>query len=145
MGRMRSEMSKKNEYWIPSERYLELKHFCRQYIFYMEEARRLSDPNIVAQVIKEARNRKEKICAGSYIERCVAGSIEYEDKCSLINVCAELACPELKLYLITAVSEGLGYEQLKARGIPCGKDYYYNAYHKFFYILDKKQMLMIRK
>lgn len=28
---------------------------------------------------------------------------------------------------------------LVARGIPCGKDYYYDRYRKFFWLLDKER------
>ena len=31
MSCVRSEISKKNPYWIPKHRYFELKHFCLQY------------------------------------------------------------------------------------------------------------------
>ena len=41
------------------------------------------------------------------------------------------------LIFFEGVTCGVSYGVLAARGIPCGKDYYYDKYRKFFWLLDK--------
>ena len=136
MGRMRSEMSKKNEYWIPSERYLELKHFCLQYSTWREEYIALDCIDVTAY--DRIINHGYKRFHDPTLDRVMRMN-ELDDKCSLIQKCAKKADIDIYIWLMTGVTKNLSYDQLKARGIPCGKDYYYNAYHKFFYLLDKER------
>lgn len=136
---MRSEMSKKNKYWIPSERYLELKHFCKQYSLNSEMYKAM-------QLYIRTKNYDfygKRLRQIGFEDPTLASfelANEYKKKNDLIiNCCREVIdgdC-EMMSYLFQGITEDIGYDQLKARGIPCGKDYYYECYHKFFYILDK--------
>ena len=40
-------------------------------------------------------------------------------------------------WLFAAVTEGISYPILEARGIPCGRDYFYLRYRKFFWLLSQ--------
>jgi hypothetical protein len=132
-------MSKKNEYYIDPERYLELKHFCKQY-------RHNSEMYMMMQLYIRTKNydfyggRLRQIGFTDPTASSFELANEYRNKNDLILKCCRDALNndcEIIPFLLEGVTEDLGYEALKMRGIPCGKDYYYNAYHKFFYILDK--------
>ena len=55
----------------------------------------------------------------------------------MIIQCCKDADSYIWTWLLEGVTEGLSYGSLQARGIPCGKDYYYDRYRKFFWLLDK--------
>lgn len=135
MGRMRSEMSKKNKYYIDPERYLELKHFCLQYKKMKEEWSNAELFGGKAFIFV----RDEKNMKGSIVETTAEHCEDIFNRFHMIDECAMSACFDIWTWLVKGVSEGLSYDKLKARGIPCSKDYYYDAYHKFFYILDKER------
>ena len=137
MSRMRSSMSKKNKWYIDPERYLELKHFCLQYNKWNDA---VHDYNLY---------RMSRTCMSGHVDKRIAESdptadfvINYQEnnfRRILIEGCALEANRSIHDWIVMGVANGLGYEQLKARGLACGKDYYYEAYHKFFYILDKRR------
>lgn len=56
----------------------------------------------------------------------------------VVRCCKEADC-YIWTWLLEGVTEGVGYEVLRARGITCGKDYYYDRYRKFFWLLDKER------
>ena len=131
MSRMRSSMSKKNKWYIDSERYLELKHFCRQYKTWHS-----MDYSFV-----KSRDYS-RIPSGRLADPTpllMKDIVKNQKKVNMIQECCRMADIDIWTWLLDGVTEGLSYDQLKARGIPCGKDYYYDAYHKFFYILDKER------
>lgn len=56
----------------------------------------------------------------------------------MIEQVAEETDYVLANYILRAVTEGISYELLNARcGIPCSKDYYYELYRRFFWLLNK--------
>lgn len=136
MGRMRSEMSKKNKYWIPSERYLELKHFCLQYPAWQKEYVALDCVDVT--VYDRIVNHGYKRLHNPTLDRAMRMK-ELDDRCTLIYNCAKKADIDIYSWLMIGITRNLSYDKLKAHGIPCGKDYYYNAYHKFFFLLDKER------
>ena len=129
----RPELSNKNPYWIPKERYYELKHFCLQYVTwkkmlsamnayprirYLEVPDGLTDP--VVQLV-EHRERYFRLV-------------------QMIEDSANETDPVLGKDILRGVISGCSYEVLNAnRTIPCCKDIYYELYRKFFWILDKKR------
>lgn len=40
-------------------------------------------------------------------------------------------------WLLKGVTMEVSYSDLRAAGLPCSKDYYYERYRKFFWHLDK--------
>ena len=135
MSRMRSSISKKNKWWIPSERYLELKHFCLQYETWIERRKDiiLSMPNSSEMEIGRGNVKTDPIV------KAVIAAKYYEDLVIIVVSSCKKASEDIWWWILEGVTKDLGYEELRARGIPCGKDYYYEAYHKFFYILDKER------
>ena len=132
----RPELSKKNPYHIPKQRYYELKHFCLQYDDW-KKALTLIDgwqvaPDDISGIIKgnppESQTERQAL-ARVYYSRC----IDTVDKCI-----AELDTI-LAPYIKQGVTEGTGYNGLQANGCPCCKEIYYEYYHYFFWLLSKER------
>ena len=137
MSRMRSQMSKKNKYYIPKERYLELLHFSRQYDSFHDQKVQLDW--ISYSYIESAKIEGRK---DGYKDRIAELAIEMsalDYKIDIIRKSAYEADPQIFSWILCGVTKGFSYEEMKFQGLPCGKDYYYERYHKYFYILDKKR------
>lgn len=55
----------------------------------------------------------------------------------MVVKCCKEADESIWTYIFEGVTCGVSYGVLVTRGIPCGKDYYYDKYRKFFWLLDK--------
>lgn len=135
MSRMRSSMSKKNKYYIDPERYLELKHFCMQFHTWRAERDAIGLSSLTSMDPFKLTGDASHFM--DIVSKQAMATEELDKKIDLVINCCQEAKHAIWKYLLQGVTEGVSYEILKARGIPCGKDYYYEAYHKFFYILDK--------
>lgn len=131
----RSEISKKNPYWIPKHRYFELKHFCLQYPDWKNEyaallgVDSLSSLNFSKTRLKNMADRT----SDSAIRR-----LYFSDRMRMIEQSAIDADPDIFEYLLKGVTAGYSYTYLKTCcDIPCSKDFYYDRYRRFFWLLDK--------
>lgn len=129
---IRSEVSKKNIYWIERHRYYELKHFCLQYPFWKRAyseidglCRRYTDP--IKTVSPET----------SQTERLAEDMLYYSEKIKMVENAAAAADSVLSDYILKAVTRGYSYDYLKSKlGIPCCREVYYQLYRKFFWLLN---------
>jgi len=104
---VRAEVSKKNPNYISKHRGYELKHFCLQY---PEWKRQFND----------------------------TADIFFKTRIEMVNNTAKETDPVLSAYILKGITENRSYDYLRnMMNIPCGKDYYYKLYRKFYYILDK--------
>jgi len=55
----------------------------------------------------------------------------------MVEQSVKIAGGEISEYLLRSVTEGKSYPELMADGIPCGRDYFYERYRRYFYLLDK--------
>lgn len=129
---IRSTISKRNKYWIPKHRYLELRHFCLQYPEWKRDLREyswrssgvISQGNEWSDPTSKAAERRERA------NRSVA----------MVEKCAKASSNELWAYLLKAVTQDLSYVALRMIDeIPCGRDMYYECYRRFFWLLDKSR------
>jgi len=128
--KVRPEISRRKEYWLPKHRQLELVHFCLQY---PEWKQLMSD----LDGCPSGQRFTERVQGGmksSPVEQIVERRMELEAKIEMIEDAAKEAAADLYPYLLRGVTDGIGYEML---GIPCCKDVYYRIYRKFFWILDR--------
>ena len=136
-GRVRAEISKSNPYWIPKHRLYELKHFCLQYPEWQKAY------NALLGVSGRAFSTdpiKKTIRFSSPTERTGMLRAYYSRNMELVRTAAERTDPTLSEYIFLGVTEGWSYDILKARfNMPCGKDTYYDAYRRFFWILSKER------
>lgn len=135
---IRPELSDKNPNYISRHRYYELKHFCLQY---PEWAKSLSYLNQLDGFQKS--NLKEIKSGNSYnnmIADLVTSRVYLERRMNLVKEAAENASDEICDYIFKAVTEGKSFDYLKTMlDIPCGKDFYYTRYRRFFWILSKQR------
>lgn len=132
---VRANISRKNKYWISKHRHYELKHFCLQYPTWKYEYEFLNIPTISTSVL-------DGLPSGSSISDPTANSvvnkISYAERIQLIEDTVMKTDKYLYEYLLRAVTEGLSYTYLKTRlKMPCGRDYYYEKYRKFFWLLSE--------
>lgn len=120
---IRSEVSKKNPFWIPKHRYYELKHFCYQFWDWQE--RRASLDGLATRDNREPTEPEA-------IERAIL-----DTKIKMVDT-AHDAAGEFEDVLLRGVTKGLTYDQMNARTpIICCREKYYRMYRKFFWMLDQ--------
>lgn len=125
--KVRTELSRSNKYYISKNRRLELKYFCLQYkeweSYLREYYLRYGTTEFSDPTGEEAVKR-----------------VLYSKYMSLVNEISKIAGGEISEYLFKAVTEDLSYINLRTmHSIPCGKEFYYERYHKFWYLLSQKE------
>ena len=133
---IRPELSKRNKYWISRHRYYELKHYCLQY----NEWKKLylaMTPSIQSPKFSRGEKlEKQNDPAGEL----AAKRADLALKMQLVEETAICTDRELYSYILAAVTEGRSYTYLKTvMSIPCSKDYFYERYRKFFWLLSKSR------
>jgi hypothetical protein len=131
MSDIRSKISEKSPYYISKHRYLELRHFCMQYDEWKQQLEKLSwygqaGDGISSGIGKPVEKMTEK--RGSYLRR-----IEMVEQS-----CIE-ADSDIYKWILISVTDGVPYSGLRAHGIPCSRDYFYDRYRKFFWCLDRNR------
>lgn len=133
---IRPVVSRSNPFYISKHRYYELKHFCLQYPEWKRE---------YSQLLQEATPR-DSICK-------VQKTTQHSDKTAdlavqmasikrsmdLIEDTVKEVGNGITKYLFACITEGIGYSKLCARGVPCSKEYFYERYRAFFWLLDKRK------
>lgn len=133
---IRSELSKKNVYWIEQHRYYELKHFCLQYPLWKRAYAEIDG-------ICRQNNESEVKTASpdtSITEKYADDMMYYSERIDMVEKAANDTDPFLSKYILKAVTEGYSYEYLKSKlDIPCCREVYYQLYRKFFWILNSSR------
>ncbi|MBO7449408.1 MAG: hypothetical protein J6U54_03480 [Clostridiales bacterium] len=124
MGKVtQTELSKRSRFWIPKNRYYELKYFCLQY---WDWQRRRAELDGIA-----TRERREPT-ESEAIEKA-----ELDAKIRDVLTTCETAGGFVSLELLTGVTKGLSYDVMNTRHlVPVGREAYYVIYRKFFWMLD---------
>lgn len=137
---IRNEVSKRNKYYIPKHEYLMLKHFCLLYPERKKEYLELSRSG-VANYILDGMPRGTDVS-----DRTAAVAIrmaQIKENLRIIEEAAEQADPYISKFILKAVTDGYSFTYLKTvMEIPCERDYYYERYRRFFYILSHKKQLL---
>lgn len=134
MAYLKSELSTKNKYWIPKHRYYELKHYCLQYPHW----KKLYSSLEFKMEVDESGIRSSE--PGKPTEKYALIRAGCKNAMELVERTCRDASSELCGYLLRAVTEGIPFIKLQTLyQIPCGKDMYYDAYRKFFYILSQRR------
>lgn len=129
----RSELSKRSKYWMPRNRYLELKNFCLQYKDW-----KLAIKEIALLKAHIAQNTSGIL--GDPTEQMAIKRLRYERNIQLVEDTAILADPTIAKWLLKGVTENYSYEYLHYKlDLPAGRDLYYDRYRRFFWLLDQRQ------
>lgn len=138
---MRPEISERNPYWIPRERYYELKHFCRQYPVWKKAYNTLDGlskrPSDSLEIWKKHKN-------GGHVSdptaRIAEAKANFSRKIEMVENCIRNTDSVLYPYIIKYVTIGCSYDALKVKdNIPCGRDFFYDRIRKFFWFLSKER------
>ena len=128
MGSMkvRTTLSKKSDYYISKNRRMELKYFCLQY----DEWK-----GYLAWIDGRGGTDEWSDPTGEEAVR----RIIFARNVQVVDDAANVAGGDIASFLKVAVTKDLSYVELKTKyEIPCGKDYFYDRYHKFWFILSRK-------
>ncbi len=127
----------KKKYEISKHRFLELYHYCMQYREWLDELNYMTDTVKGLANMEGTRSSGE---AGSATEWLVIRRMKLRKKCEIIEQTAAESDPTIYPYIIEGVTnEYATYKYLKqAKGIPCGKDMYYDRRRKFYWLLSQK-------
>lgn len=133
--RVKSELSKSNEYHISRHRYHELKHFCMQYPEWKREIDAVGmypQRNLIDGSIRHS--------IGSPVEAYIEKVERYRNYIGMLNRVADSTDPVLGKYILAGVTIGIPYDIVKMRfDIPICREKYYRLYRKFFWILDQER------
>lgn len=126
----------RKKYSLSKYRFRELFYFCQQYQEWQEELKQLTDTVKCIEIsdMPKAANNADQT------SDLVLKRVELQNKIELVENTAEETSKELKPYIIKAVTNySVSYTYLRQRmGIPCGKNMYYEARKKFYWLLDRK-------
>ena len=119
-------VTKKNQFWLPKNRYYELKYFCLQFWDWQKRRAQLD-----GMATRENRDPTES----EAIERA-----ELSEKIQKVMTCCKLAAHQYDDYMLTGVTKGLSYDTMAAKKVlPMSRDAYYVLYRKFFWLLDSSR------
>lgn len=121
---IRAEMSSKNKYYISKHRYYELKHYCLQYNEWMEEWRSIAgfSNGLIFDPTSSAAIKRDELTA----------------KMKQVEAIALSTDDSIGEYIFEAVTTEKTYTYFKTvKNIPCGKDFFYERYRRFFWLLDR--------
>lgn len=136
INQQRAELSKKNPYWIPREKYYELLYFTRQYDTMRQEIRELR--RAYPELSMEERVKSSDI--SNPVEKAAQRIEELHDKMTLIEDTVREVGPDIYKWLLVGVTTMRSYEYLNKRmGMPAARNTYYDRYRKYFYYLAQKR------
>lgn len=124
----------KNKYNISKYRFRELYYFCLQYEEWKQE---LKEKRKALKAIQYS-GMPSSGSPGNPTEQIGIDCAELSAKCAIIEAAAKKADPELRDFIIYAVTHAdISFEFLKVqKEIPCERDRYYNSRRKFYFVLD---------
>ena len=129
MSEIRTSISIKSPYYISKHRYLELKHFCLQYEEWKKELKLVNYFGSYGGEVKSFDISKP-------VERAVEIRERYLRQIEMVEQAALEADGDIYEWILKSVTCGVPYGGLRASGIPCSRDYFYDRYRRFFYILS---------
>ena len=110
-------------------------HICRQYPSWIAELRIQPD---TSKAITYDRDRVQTSISGDSTADLAMRRTELARKAKLLEDTAKTVAGGMAEWLILGVCYGMTYYQLQERGIPCGKDLYYNMRRKFYYQMSQR-------
>lgn len=109
--RIRSEVSKKREYWLPKHRQLELAHFCLQYPEWMDRLDSLNGYLVSGRSVVKISEKNGSVWKP--VEEIVEERILLEEKIRMVESAAKKAADDLYGYLLKGVTESITLEPLE--------------------------------
>lgn len=130
------EITEKSPWWIPRQRYYELKHFCLQYPDWKIQLKILDGIQYQAPYTDMPKNAVMEFQDPTGDSASKRASLSR--RIEMIERAADEAGADLSNYILKGVTEGISYSILQLKlSVPCNRNEFYDTYRKFFFILDK--------
>lgn len=130
------EIADDSPWWIPRERYYELKHFCMQYPDWKVMLRLLDGMQHPVPLNDIPRTETNEVADPVGDNAVIRASLS--KRCDMIESAAKEAGADIYSYVLKGVTEGIPYSVLRMKAsMPCCRNEYYDRYRRFFWILDK--------
>ena len=134
----KTELSKKNQFYISKHRYLELKHFCLQYPEWVEELREID--GMVGRGGGEIKGDRQASDPTAY---AAMRRMILQKNIDLVRRAVQETDSSLFYWLFLAVTEERSYTYLReVKGIPCCREVFYKKYREFFYVMSRIYLLL---
>lgn len=134
MPTLKAALSQNNPYWIPKERYYELKYFCLQYPHWKVAYHNLNGLEKHSDYVTAPSNPYSSDPTAKTASR----RSYFSDRMDMVKKAAIETDSVIGSYIFKAVINGFSYDVINAReSVPCSRCTYYELYRKFFFILDK--------
>lgn len=126
-----------DKYGINKYQFLEVKYHCLQYPEWRRELAELTNTIKAMQYGQEGKGSPSQASA---TERLAIRRVELEEKCKRVEQTAIEAAPDFYQWLLEGVTTDYAtYRYLRdAKGMPCGKNMYYEGRRRFYYLLSTK-------
>ena len=136
MARVRSRFSRNSKYYISKSAFLTVYHYCHNYPEWAK---------LHAEGVGLSRGEGDGGTSG-ISDRTSSKAIRLADlyeKIERIRQTAYDAEPLLHPYLLMYVThEDMTFDKLKAKGLPCERNMFYDRRRKFYWMLAKKMNLL---
>ena len=132
---MRSEVSKKNRYWLDKEKYMELYHACHQYQRWKDEYTLLDGKRGF-----ENDGGTHERSTDSPVENVAIRRAQLAEYMKMIEDTAKETDPFLWEYIFRGVTDPtvtVTYLQ-EIMGMPCSHNTYYARKRRFYWLFSKK-------
>lgn len=138
MVTIRNDISKKNKFWVPKYRYMELKYMCMQYEQMKKDYAALS--NSVKAISMDGMPRGSG--NGRPTEDIAIRRMMIAEKISAIDKAASEAAGQglLRKMMMYSIVNEVAYDYLELhfkKIVPVSRKTFYQKRRKFFWILDK--------
>lgn len=132
MGKMRTKFSKKSKYYISRHAFLTVYHHCMMYPDWVREYTEMVG----------LRGVKQDSGGGGIGDPTASQAMrlkDLSDRIELIRQTAFDAEPLLYPYLLDGVTDDeMTFDRLKAKGMPCERDMYYDRRRRFYWMMSRK-------
>ena len=123
-------LSKKSPYYLDRERLLAAVHYCRCYPIWKRQYNSIDGwHSIIMDDLPHGTD------VGAPTERDALKRSEIKDKMEIVEKACKNAGEEIYMWLLLGVTEGLPFYNLELKGIPCGKDMYYDRRRKVYFLV----------
>lgn len=136
MTKIRPVLSTKNKYYISKHAFYAAYHFAMQYSEWKIEYERLMSSAV--RGIDYEKDNTSGSFEGDSTSRIAMKTAPLKQNLDLINQLAVIAGEDLSNYILQAVTiEGVTYNYLRQRGMPCSKNEFYLRRRMFYYYLSQ--------
>lgn len=137
MPKIRSTLSKKNEYYISPHAFYAAYHQAMRYTEWLEEYEAIASATIKA--VDYEHDGGSGSYTGDPTSSLGAKLARISKNLDAIRWAAKEAGEDLYTYILYAVTnEGVTYKYLRTKKIPCSRNEFYQRRRKFYYLLSKR-------